>query len=146
MEQWALQWEREMGYKPQWIHPHFFSSFLPSFLPPSPFLPSFPLFVHVFSRFSHVWLFATQWIVACQAPLSVGFPRQEYWSEIQRPPTGNLPIQGSNLPLLCCRWIAYHWATRKALFPSAAAKSLQSCLTLLQPHRRQPTRLPLRNI
>ena len=51
MEQWALQWEREMGYKPQWIHPHFLSSFLP----PSPFLPSFPLCVHMclLSRFSH---------------------------------------------------------------------------------------------
>ena len=30
--------------------------------------------------FSHVQLFATPWTVACQAPLSVGFPRQEFWS------------------------------------------------------------------
>ena len=29
---------------------------------------------------SHVWLFATPWAVVCQAPLSMGFPRQEYWS------------------------------------------------------------------
>ena len=33
--------------------------------------------VHGFSR---VWLFATLWTVACQAPLSMGFSRQEYWS------------------------------------------------------------------
>ena len=29
---------------------------------------------------SCVQLFATPWTVACQAPLSMGFPRQEYWS------------------------------------------------------------------
>ena len=29
---------------------------------------------------SPVWLFATPWTVACQAPLTMGFPRQEYWS------------------------------------------------------------------
>ena len=29
---------------------------------------------------SHVQLFATPWTVACQAPLSLGFSRQEYWS------------------------------------------------------------------
>ena len=32
----------------------------------------------VLSRFSHVWLFATLWTVACQALLSMGFSRQEY--------------------------------------------------------------------
>ena len=32
--------------------------------------------------FIHVRLFVTPWIVACQAPLSMGFFRQEYWSEL----------------------------------------------------------------
>ena len=32
------------------------------------------------SHFSHVWLFATLWTVAWQAPLSMGFSRQEHWS------------------------------------------------------------------
>ena len=32
------------------------------------------------SCFSHVWLFATLWTIACQVSLSVGFSRQEYWS------------------------------------------------------------------
>ena len=32
------------------------------------------------SCFSRVWLFATPWTIACQAPLSMGFSRQEYWS------------------------------------------------------------------
>ena len=40
---------------------------------------------------SHVRLFATLWIVACQAPLSMGFPRQEYWSRLPFPTPGDLP-------------------------------------------------------
>ena len=32
------------------------------------------------SRFSHVWLFETLWTVACQAPLSIGFSKQESWT------------------------------------------------------------------
>ena len=43
------------------------------------------------SRFSLVQLFATLWTVACQAPLSVEFLRQEYWSELPFPPPGDLP-------------------------------------------------------
>ena len=31
-------------------------------------------------HFSHVRLFVTLWTVACQAPLSMGFSRQDYWS------------------------------------------------------------------
>ena len=37
-------------------------------------------FSYVLSRFSHVRLLATLWTVACQAPLSKGLSRQEYWS------------------------------------------------------------------
>ena len=33
----------------------------------------------------------TPWTVACQAPLSMGFPRQEYWSGLPFPPPGDLP-------------------------------------------------------
>ena len=43
---------------------------------------------------SHVWLFATPWTVACQVPLSMGFPRQEYWSALPFPPPGDLPNPG----------------------------------------------------
>ena len=38
--------------------------------------------------FSRVWLFATPWTVACQAPLSMGFSRQEYWSGVPLPSPG----------------------------------------------------------
>ena len=43
---------------------------------------------------SHVQLFATPWSVACQAPLSMGFSRQEYWSGLPFPSPGYLPIPG----------------------------------------------------
>ena len=44
---------------------------------------------------SHVRLFATPWIVARQAPLSMGFSRQEYWSGLPCPPPGDLPDLGT---------------------------------------------------
>ena len=40
---------------------------------------------------SRVWLFVTLWTVACQAPLSVEFSRQEYWSGLPFPSPVNLP-------------------------------------------------------
>ena len=43
------------------------------------------------SSLSHVRLFVTPWTVAEQAPLSMGFSRQEYWSELPFPSPGDLP-------------------------------------------------------
>ena len=40
---------------------------------------------------NRVQLFATPWTVAHQAPLSVGFSRQEYWSGLSCPPPVDLP-------------------------------------------------------
>ena len=42
------------------------------------------------SLFSHVQLFATLWTVAHQAPLSMGFSREESWSGLPFPSPGNL--------------------------------------------------------
>ena len=53
--------------------------------------------VCVWRYFSCVWLFATPWTVACQAPLSLGFSRQEYWSRLPCP-----PFKGSS-------WHITHW-------------------------------------
>ena len=39
-------------------------------------------------------LFATLWTLACQAPLPMGFSRQEYWSGLLCHPPENLPHQG----------------------------------------------------
>ena len=40
---------------------------------------------------SHVLLFVTPWTVVCQAPLSRGLPRQEYWQGMPFPPPRDLP-------------------------------------------------------
>ena len=44
--------------------------------------------------FSYVWLCMTPWTAACQAPLSMGFSRQVYWSGLLCPPLGDLPDSG----------------------------------------------------
>ena len=46
------------------------------------------------SHFSRVQLFASLCTVACQAPLSMEYPRQEYWSRLPFPPPGNCPDPG----------------------------------------------------
>ena len=46
------------------------------------------------SHFSRVRLFVTSLTVARQAPLSMGFSRQEYWSGLPCPPPGDLPDPG----------------------------------------------------
>ena len=51
---------------------------------------------------SHVRLSASPWTIARQAPLFVGFSRQEYWSELPFPSPGDLPDTG-NLNLLLGR-------------------------------------------
>ena len=58
-----------------------FFSISHSFSTPFHFSVSFPLHVHMcVQSLSCVRLFATPWTVAHQAPLSMGFSRQEYWS------------------------------------------------------------------
>ena len=49
------------------------------------------------SLFSRVRLIATLWNVAHQAPLSMGFFRQEHWNELPFPPPGDLPDSGIKL-------------------------------------------------
>ena len=44
--------------------------------------------------FSRIQLFVTPWTIARQTPLSMGFSRQEYWSGLPFPPTGDLPHPG----------------------------------------------------
>ena len=52
------------------------------------------------SRFSHVWLSATPWTVAHQAPLFLGVSKQEYWSGLPFPPPGDRRDPGMNPGLL----------------------------------------------
>ena len=49
------------------------------------------------SVLNHVWPFATPWTVAHKAPLSMGFPRQEYWSGLPLPSPGDKHDPGIKL-------------------------------------------------
>ena len=63
------------------------------------------LLITIVSHFSHVWLFVTPWIVARQAPLFMGFSRQEHWSGLPRLSSGDLPDPGIEPAFLCL----LHW-------------------------------------
>ena len=52
------------------------------------------LLLLLLSHFSRVRIFVTLWTVAHQAPQSMGFSRQGYWSGLPRPPPGDLPNPG----------------------------------------------------
>ena len=65
----------------------------------------------------------TPWTVTCQAPLSVGFPRQEYWSGLtfilfSREPSW--PGIKTASPVMAGRFFFYHWASWEALKTSLA--------------------------
>ena len=72
----------------------------------------------------HLWLSYSEFAQSCptlcdptdssQAPPSMGFSRQEYWSGVPFPSPGDLPDQGSNLGLLHCR---------QTLYPNDSAKA-----------------------
>ena len=52
------------------------------------------LSISLFSPYVLSDSFATPWTVALQAPLSMGFPRQEYWRGLPFPSPGDLPNTG----------------------------------------------------
>ena len=77
---------------------------------------------------SRVRLFVTPWTVAYQAPLSIGFSRQEYWSGLPFPSPGDLPDPGiepgssalqvdslpSEPPGECVCWRGGEWLNHRA--------------------------------
>ena len=64
---------------------------------------------------SGLTLFVTPWMAARQAPLSMGFPRQEYWSGLPFLSPGDLPNPGIQplYPALVGRFF-YYWAPRES--------------------------------
>ena len=68
----------------------------------------------VLTCFSHVQLFMTPWTVACQAPLSMGFSKQEYWSGLPCPPPGDLPNPGTEPESLMSPVLAGEFFTTSA--------------------------------
>ena len=86
-----------------------------------------------------VWLFLSLWTVALQAPVSMGFSRQEYWSWLPFPPPGDLPDPGISTFLK--KWSSHVWVV--ILFschrwhPGLAIKILYSCTILYRVHKLQ---------
>ena len=81
---------------------------------------------------SRVQLSATPWTVAHQAPLSMGFPRQEYWSGLPFPPPGNLPKPGIKLvfpvsPMLQAYSLATEPLGTNKELPYSTGTSMQHC-------------------
>ena len=75
---------------------------------------------------SHVWLFATLWTVVHQAPLSMGFSRQEYWSGSPCPPPRDLLNPGIEPMSPASSGILYHWASREAHIHCTVVQLLSS--------------------
>ena len=73
-------------------------------------------FARIISRFSHVQHFVTPCTVARQAPLSMGFSRQEYWSGLSCPSPGDLPHSGTEpMSPALAGGFSTGWATRETL-------------------------------
>ena len=68
----------------------------------------------VLRRFRHVQHFVTLGTLAHQAPLSMGFSRQEYWSRLSCPPPGDLPDPGMGLVSLISPALASTFFTTSA--------------------------------
>ena len=71
--------------------------------------------VCVLNNFNNLQLFATVWTVTHQALLSMGFSRQEYWSGLPCPPSGDLPTTGTE-PVLPTYLFFKHLGSTYILF------------------------------
>ena len=84
-----------------------------------------------------VWLFATPWTIACQASLSMGFSRKEYWSGLPCPTPGDLPDPGIE-PGSPALWAdSTTWATRESEDDQQTPRSLGGGVEQFLPHRLQ---------
>ena len=84
------------------------------------------------SHFSHVQLFVTLWTIACQAPLSMGFFRQECWSGLPYSPPGDHSDSGIEPASLC---LLHSQAGSLPLVPPGKPhKALCSCMLSLLSH------------
>ena len=85
--------------------------------------------MYVLSCFSRVQLFVTLWAVACQAPLSMGFSRQKYWSELPLPSPGDLPNSGIEPASLMSPVLAGGFFTTSATWeaPKVLTLGLRKC-------------------
>ena len=95
-------------------------------------------------KLSHVWLFANPWTVTHQAPLSMGFPSQEYWSGLSFPSLGDLPDPGIELtsPALAGRFFTTElpgkppkYSKKSTNTGEHSTKFLSCCLLIWAPNQ-----------
>ena len=80
--------------------------------------------------FSRVQLFVTLWTVDHQAPLSMGFSRQEYWSEFPCPPSGDLPNPGIRFMSLMSPVLSGRFLTTRATWEAQVDLGLAKMMDL----------------
>ena len=97
-------------------------------------LVGYSLLLLLLSCFSRVQLFAILLTVAHQAPLSMGFSRQEYRSGLPSPSLGDLPYPGTEPATLMSSVLAGRFFTTRR----RRRKVAQSCPTLCDPMDRSP--------
>ena len=83
------------------------------------------LLLLLLSWFSHIQLFLTLWIVAHQAPLSMGFSRKVYWSGLPISPLGDHPHPGIKTMSLTPLALAGGFFTTSATWEAPAYLSTQ---------------------
>ena len=111
------------------------------------------------SCFGHIWLCAALWTITCQAPLSMGFSRQDYLSGLPCLPPGNLPNPGIEPEFLTSPVLADRFFTISVTWETSTSQQVipvpqlldhvlrcgclvaKSCPTLFQPRVLQPARL-----
>ena len=95
------------------------------------------IYACVLSCFSHVQPIVTPWTIACQAPLSMGFSKQEYQSGLPCPPPGDLPNLGmepTSPALQADSFLLSYQGSPKIDISSVQLSSVtQSCLILSTP-------------
>ena len=121
-----VQYHSVFGYTGPFTFPGVPRTASPPSIPQSPCFPSkqhpvelsplwvflqHPLRTHVLNR-----LLATPWTVGHQAHLSMGFPRQAYWSGLPFPSPGNSPLMLEGHPVTSGPWYNHAWSTF-SIFP-----------------------------
>ena len=96
------------------------------------------------SHFSRVLLFAAPWDVACPAPLSMGFSRQEYWSGLPYSSPGDIPNPGTEPMSLTSTTLAGVLFSTSAIWEACAVVTVYPYSVwegMTQKHEYQETRL-----
>ena len=115
---WSINQDRSMGMR---IWSTVLALFW-EFLSPAKVVPDRSVCM---CSFSCVQLFVTLWAVARQAPLSMGFSRQEYWSGLPFPPPGDLPDPGAEPTSLMSPALAGRFFTTSATWEVSSSQRIQ---------------------